>query len=182
MSRIASPPTSFFAPETISLSIPLSEIRNLADVKGHPFWNRRKACRLVPRNDNSWQTLFIPEVRPRLSRRFDSRAVRVTHPLRAAHSGRPGPSLAMQSEPGVVRLNSSPSRRPGCLRRHDGLKTDRKSMSHPPSEDSNPSWEQTKSRTRFCHSMSGWNVKHNFYLFFGGASVVDGCFVFWSGY
>lgn len=46
--------------------------------------------------------------------------------------GTPGrPSLAMQSEPGVVRLNSSPSRRPGCLRRRDGLKTDRKSMSHP---------------------------------------------------
>lgn len=41
------------------------------------------------------------------------------------------PSLAMQSELGVVRLNSNPSRRPGCLRRHDGLKTDRKSMTHP---------------------------------------------------
>lgn len=43
----------------------------------------------------------------------------------------PVPSLAMQSELGVVRLNSNPSRRPGCLRRHDGLKTDRKSMTHP---------------------------------------------------
>ena len=57
---------------------------------------------------------------------------RTRHPLRAALStGGPGSSLAMQSEPGVVRLNSSPSRRPGCLRRHGGLKTDRKSMSHP---------------------------------------------------
>lgn len=55
----------------------------------------------------------------------------------------------MQSEPGVVRLNCNPSRRPGCLGRRDGLKTDRKSMSHPLARIRVPRENKQKSRVGF---------------------------------
>lgn len=55
----------------------------------------------------------------------------------------------MQSEPGVVRLNCNPSRRPGCLGRRDGLKTDRKSMSHPLARIRVPRENEQKSRVGF---------------------------------
>lgn len=64
-------------------------------------------------------------------------------------AGSAGGGTVMQSEPGVVRLNCNPSRRPGCLGRRDGLKTDRKSMSHPLARIRVPRENKQKSRVGF---------------------------------
>lgn len=72
-------------------------------------------------------------------------------------AGSAGGGTAMQSEPGVVRLNCNPSRRPGCLGRRDGLKTDRKSMSHPLARTRVPRENKQKSDFFLLAIEGGWS-------------------------